>query len=158
MYQVTKIIRFCYGHRLLNYEGKCRHLHGHNGTVEIELTSERLDRRGMVRDFDEIKQTIQRWIDTTLDHTMLLRKDDPVVRLLRTDKERFFLMDTNPTAEAIAKLIFDHAKRARFPVTAVRLWETDHSFATYRGSAASSGAPGQRAGAPHARRPVPVPR
>ena len=31
MFRVTKEIHFCYGHRLLNYDGKCRHLHGHNG-------------------------------------------------------------------------------------------------------------------------------
>ena len=132
MYSVTRIIHFCYGHRLLDYQGKCRYLHGHNGKVEIELSSKRLDRRGMVRDFEDIKRTIQRWIDDTLDHTMLLRKDDPVVKLLRARGERLYLMATNPTAEAIAKLIFDHARRAKFPVTAVRLWETDHSFATYR--------------------------
>ena len=133
MYSVTKIIHFCYGHRLLNYAGKCRHLHGHNGKVEIELSSAKLDARGMVRDFEEIKRTIQRWIDETLDHTMLLRRDDPVVKLLRAKGERLMLMRTNPTAESIAKLIFDYAKRCRFPVTAVRLWETHHSFATYRG-------------------------
>jgi 6-pyruvoyltetrahydropterin/6-carboxytetrahydropterin synthase len=134
MYSVTKIIRFCYGHRLLNYTGKCRYLHGHNGIVEIELSSERLDRRGMVRDFEEIKQTLQRWIDTTLDHTMLLHRRDPMVKILRARRERCFLMETNPTAEAIAKLIFDYGRRCRFPVSAVRLWETDHSVATYRAS------------------------
>jgi len=134
MYQVTKIIHFCYGHRLLHYRGKCRHLHGHNGKVEIELSAKRLDRRGMVRDFEEIKQTIQRWIDDTLDHTMLLRKDDPIAKVLRANEERLFVMPTNPTAEAIAKLVFDYAKRRRLPVTAVRLWETAHSFATYRPS------------------------
>ena len=37
MYRVTKEIRFCYGHRLLNYSGECRHLHGHNGLAEITL-------------------------------------------------------------------------------------------------------------------------
>ena len=134
MYQVTKIIHFCYGHRLLNYRGRCRYLHGHNGKVEIELTSEVLDRRGMVRDFEDIKKTIQRWIDTTLDHTMLLRRDDSIVKSLRARRERYLLMDTNPTAEAIAKLIFEYSVRCRFPVTAVRLWETDHSYATYKPS------------------------
>ena len=131
MYSVTKIIRFCYGHRLLNYQGKCRYLHGHNGKVEIELSRKQLDRRGMVQDFEEIKRSVQTWIDTTLDHTMLLRSDDPLVTILKAHHERMFLMKTNPTAEAIAKLIFDHAKRSGFPVTAVRLWETDSSFATY---------------------------
>ena len=58
MYVVTKRIDFCYGHRLLNYEGKCKYLHGHNGRVEIELEGERLDDRGMVTDFGDIKRVM----------------------------------------------------------------------------------------------------
>ena len=131
MYQVTKLIHFCYGHRLRSYEGKCKHLHGHNAQVEIELTSSRLDKKGMVRDFEDIKKTIQRWIDDTLDHTMLLRKDDPLSKILAAHGERHYLMNQNPTAEAIAKLIFDYAKKARFPVSSVKVWETPQSFATY---------------------------
>ena len=132
MYQVTKHLRFCYGHRLLNYQGKCRYLHGHNGRAEIELTTNELDARGMVRDFEEIKQSIQRWIDEHLDHKMLLCKQDPALPLLKQLGEPFFEMEMNPTAESIAKLIFDVTKQHGFPVTAVRLWETDQSFATYR--------------------------
>ena len=134
MYSVTKVIHFCYGHRLLNYAGKCRYLHGHNGKVEIEVSARTLDRRGMVRDFTEIKRTIQGWIDTNLDHKMVLCRKDPVLGVLRRQQEPLFVMDDNPTAEAIAKLIYDVAKRLGFPVTTVRLWETDHSFATYRPS------------------------
>ena len=55
MFQVTREIDFCYGHRLLNYEGKCKHLHGHNGRVVITLEASELDERGMVIDFSEIK-------------------------------------------------------------------------------------------------------
>ena len=132
MFSVTKVIEFCYGHRLLNYEGKCRHLHGHNGKVEIELGSRTLDRRGMVRDFDEIKRVVQAWIDRELDHKMLLRRDDPVAPLLRERNEPVFLLDDNPTAEAIARLIFDYAVPQGLPVPEVRMWETDRSVASYR--------------------------
>lgn len=138
MYGVTRVIHFCYGHRLLNYEGKCRYLHGHNGRVEIELGSERLDERGMVRDFNEIKETIQAWIDQELDHKMLLNRKDSALPLLRQLGEPVFVMETNPTAEAIARLIFTYTASQGFPVTAVRLWETDHSVATYRASPAPS--------------------
>lgn len=131
MYSVTKVIQFCYGHRLLNYSGKCRFLHGHNGTVEIELTSDRLDKRGMVRDFTEIRQAIQSWIDRQLDHKMLLCRKDPLVGTLTQKGEPVFLMDENPTAEAIAKLIFDYTDSQGFPVSQVRLWETERSVATY---------------------------
>ena len=131
MYAVTKTIHFCYGHRLLNYRGKCRYLHGHNSKVEIELGSERLDSRGMVRDFSEIKQVLQTWIDRELDHKMLLARKDPALPVLRELNEPVFVMEENPTAEAIARLIFDYADSQGFPVTAVRLWETDASVATY---------------------------
>ena len=131
MYQVTRLIHFSYGHRLMNYAGKCRHLHGHNGTVEIELSQETLDARGMVVDFEDIKRSIQSWIDEELDHQMLLRKDDPVLPILQKLGEPVYVMDENPTAEAIAKLIFEYARSQKLPVTAVRLWETERSFATY---------------------------
>jgi len=131
MYSVTQVIHFCYGHRLLNYAGKCRHLHGHNGLVEIELANSRLDRRGMVRDFGEIKQTIQAWIDRELDHKMLLCRQDPALPILRQLGEPVFVMEANPTAEAIAELIFTYTASQGFPVTQVRVWETDRSVATY---------------------------
>lgn len=131
MFKVTKYIDFCYGHRLMNYDGKCRHLHGHNGRVEIEIAGEKLDERGMVVDFGEIKSVMKRWIDENLDHRMILRKDDPALPSLRAQCEPFFLTDENPTAETIARLIFEQTRKAGFPVTRVVLWETPDSFATY---------------------------
>ena len=131
MYAVTKVIHFCYGHRLLNYAGKCRFLHGHNGRAEIELSAKSLDRRGMVEDFTKIKRAIQGWIDTELDHKMILCRKDPVVPLLRKLKEPLYLVDENPTAENLAKLLYTQTKRMGFPVTSVRLWETDSSFASF---------------------------
>ena len=134
MYAVTKEIYFCYGHRLMDYDGPCKYLHGHNGKVEVELESSKLDRRGMVVDFSEIRRIVKDWVDRSLDHTMLFRKDDPLIPILKKQSERFYVMDENPTAEAIAKLIFDYARSKNFPVTRVTLWETESSFATYRGS------------------------
>ncbi len=131
MYKVTKQILFCYGHRLLNYSGKCRYLHGHNGKVEIELQAERLDRRGMVVDFNDIQRAVKGWIDQQLDHRMLLNRKDPLLLMIRKAGEPLYVMEENPTAEAIARLIFEYAQSQGFPVTEVRLWETEHSFATF---------------------------
>ena len=132
MYRVTREIEFCYGHRLLNYSGKCRHLHGHNGRAVVAVQAERLDRLGMVVDFGRIKDVVSDWIDRTLDHRMLLHRDDPVLPLLREQGEPVFVMDVNPTAENIARLIFDYAAGQGFPVVEVRLWETETSCAVYR--------------------------
>lgn len=133
MYTVIKEIHFCYGHRLLAYQGKCRHLHGHNGKVEIELAAKALDQLGMVMDFEEVKRHVQSWIDAELDHKMLLSREDPAVPVLQRLQEPLVLMDCNPTAENIAKMIFEYAKQKGLPVVSVRLWETASSSATYSG-------------------------
>ncbi|HMU96319.1 MAG TPA: 6-carboxytetrahydropterin synthase, partial [Elusimicrobiota bacterium] len=62
MFKVVREIHFCYGHRLMNYAGKCRHPHGHNGRVEVEVSARKLDPRGMVVDFGDIKSRLQSWI------------------------------------------------------------------------------------------------
>ncbi len=131
MYTVMKEIHFCYGHRLLRYEGKCRHPHGHNGKVEIRMSSDRLDPLGMVVDFEIIKRVVQTWIDRELDHKMLLNREDPLVKIFRDMGEPCFLMEDNPTAENIARVIFDYAASQKLPVVSVTLWETPQSHATY---------------------------
>src|ERR1043165_3443249 len=77
MYLVTKRIDFCYGHRLLDYDGICKHPHGHNAIVEIDVRTDPLDRRNMVADFSDIKRIVKGWIDRELDHKMIPRVDDP---------------------------------------------------------------------------------
>jgi 6-pyruvoyltetrahydropterin/6-carboxytetrahydropterin synthase len=132
MFRVSREITFCYGHRLLNYDGKCKHLHGHNGRAVITLASERLDDLGMVVDFGVLKRVVGGWIDEKLDHRMLLHRDDPALAYLKGQGEPVYVMDVNPTAENIAKLIFDFAKGQGFPVVEVKLWETENCYATYQ--------------------------
>lgn len=132
MFQVSREIDFCYGHRLLNYDGKCKFLHGHNGRAVITLEAASLDHRGMVLDFSDIKRVVAAWIDDNLDHRMILCKDDPAVPMLRQMSEPMHLIDVNPTAENIARLIYDFTADHGFPVVDVKLWETPHCYATYR--------------------------
>jgi 6-pyruvoyltetrahydropterin/6-carboxytetrahydropterin synthase len=131
MFNVSRQIDFCYGHRLLNYAGKCRHLHGHNGRAVITFQASGLDQKGMVLDFSEIKRVVSRWIDDNLDHRMILHRDDPAVAVLRDLGEPLYLLDVNPTAENIARLIFQVAREKGFPVADVSLWETPHCCARY---------------------------
>ncbi|HJZ97653.1 MAG TPA: 6-carboxytetrahydropterin synthase [Candidatus Solibacter sp.] len=132
MHRVAREINFCYGHRLLNYEGKCRHLHGHNGKAVITLEAAQLDSLGMVMDFTRLKRVVGAWIDQALDHKMLLHKDDPALPLLRALGEPVFVMDVNPTAENIARLIYEYTAAQGFPVVEVQLWETATCVASYR--------------------------
>ena len=133
MFRVTQEIDFCYGHRLLNYDGRCRNLHGHNGRAVIVLEGKELDERGMLIDFSDIKRSLRVWIDSELDHRMILNRADPAVPMLKELGEPLFLIDCNPTAENIAKLIYDKAVSSGFPVVEVSLWETARAHATYAG-------------------------
>ena len=131
MFCVTREIDFCYGHRLLNYDGKCKHLHGHNGRAVITIAADALDQRGMVVDFKDVKMVVAKWIDDNLDHRMILHRDDPVVATLQEMQEPLYLVDENPTAENIAKIIYQVAKSHGFSIVKADLWETPNCFATY---------------------------
>ena len=131
MYQIVRRIEFSYGHRLIDHPGKCLHLHGHNGRAEVILDAERLDHRGMIVDFSDLGRKVKGWIDEHLDHRMILRSDDPLVAVLESAGEPLYLMEGNPTAEEIARLLFEAVRELGFPVAEVRLWETENSMAIY---------------------------
>ena len=131
MYLVTKRIEFCYGHRLLDYDGVCKHPHGHNAVVEVDVRTDRLDDRNMVVDFSDIKRVVKGWIDRELDHKMILRQDGPLVEPLEALGEPVFKLESNPTVERIAKLIYDMSRHMGIEVVAVRVWETPTSFASF---------------------------
>jgi 6-pyruvoyltetrahydropterin/6-carboxytetrahydropterin synthase len=86
----------------------------------------------MVADFSDIKRIVKGWIDRELDHKMILRHDDPLVEPLERLGEPIFKLESNPTVERIAKLIFDMSLHQGLPIVAVRVWETPTSFAEYR--------------------------
>lgn len=132
LFRVTQRIDFCYGHRLLNYDGKCKYLHGHNGRAVISLEGESLDERGMLVDFTDIKRSLRGWIDQELDHRMIMHRDDPLLPLLQGHGQPVYVIPHNPTAENIARLIFEYAQKQGFPVVEVMLWETPNSNAAYR--------------------------
>lgn len=132
MYSISKEISFCYGHRLLGHQGPCRHLHGHSARVLVRLESDRLDDLGMVRDFADIGAFLKDWLKREIDHNMLLHRDDPVLPVLQAQGERTFAMDVNPTAENIARLIFEAVAGAGYPVVEVTLYETGSACASYR--------------------------
>ncbi|MBT8117616.1 MAG: 6-carboxytetrahydropterin synthase, partial [Gammaproteobacteria bacterium] len=72
------------------------------------------------------------WLDAEIDHTLLLHRDDPVLPVLQQAGERVRVTDFNPTAENIARMIYDYVAGQGYPVVDVTLWETGTSQASYR--------------------------
>ncbi|MDR2644220.1 MAG: 6-carboxytetrahydropterin synthase [Planctomycetaceae bacterium] len=131
MFTVSRDFSFCYAHRLLDYDGKCSHLHGHNAKVKVTLRSSELMDGGMLLDFNKMKRTIGVWIDENLDHRVILCKKDPLVELLLQINEPVYLLPDNPTAENLAKLIFGHCEKLNLPVVSVQLQETENCRAEF---------------------------
>ncbi|HCM42739.1 MAG TPA: 6-pyruvoyl tetrahydrobiopterin synthase [Candidatus Omnitrophica bacterium] len=133
MYTVIREIHFSYGHRLVGHQGKCRHVHGHNGRVQIEVAASTLDQLGMVIDFSEISRTIGKWIDENFDHVLILWEKDPLASVLKERGEKILVVAENPTAEYLARRIFEEARKMELPVARVVVWETNDSCASYQG-------------------------
>jgi 6-pyruvoyltetrahydropterin/6-carboxytetrahydropterin synthase len=84
MYKVKKRIEVAGSHCLaLDYESKCKNMHGHNWIIEVEISGEVLNTMGMLVDFTHIKEVVMK-----LDHAYI---NDVVI--------------VNPTAENICKWI-----------------------------------------------------
>lgn len=132
MYRIARELAFCYGHRLMQHDGKCRHLHGHNARVVLVLEAPDVDAGGMLVDFQVVRDRVGDWIDATLDHRMLLHRDDPAVGPLRALGEPIVTFDFHPTAENLARRVFEQAREAGLPVVEVEFWETSSCRAAYR--------------------------
>lgn len=123
-------------HRLRDYEGLCKHLHGHSYRWQVTAESEQgLDDRGIAVDFKELKAAMVAVLEPW-DHALLLRSDDPLAKhgpLVAAPRVHVF--KTNPTAEHLAAVAGAEIQ-ARLPqgvrVTEVKVWETSTSFATWR--------------------------
>jgi len=132
VFTISRQFTLCYGHRLFHHTGKCAHLHGHNGIVKIDLQNSQLNPQGMVTDFVDIKNSIGAWIENTLDHRTILEDGDPLADVLRKHGESVLLLPVEPTAENLAKLIYEQAETFGLPVCAVSFRETETCTAEYR--------------------------
>ena len=107
MYTVKKRIEVSAAHFLnLDYESKCKELHGHNWIITVYCKKKELNQNGMVIDFSEIKKTINDYFDH------------------RNLNETF---DFNPTAENLAKWICDMIPYC----FKVDIQETENNIVTY---------------------------
>lgn len=120
MYYVSAVQYFSAAHSLRGYQGKCEKLHGHNYKVEVELKSPELGRVGMVVDFSDLKYALDKVL-SRLDHQHL-NEIKPFDKI-------------NPTAENIAKLIYEEMlikfNTKKVKISHVVVWESEGCKATY---------------------------
>jgi 6-pyruvoyltetrahydropterin/6-carboxytetrahydropterin synthase len=145
-FRIAKTFTIESGHLLTKHPGACRFPHGHSRTVEVIVTSDRLDDRDMVCDFKALKTAVADIINR-YDHSFSLNTSDPRFRELRAayGERVLAFQNTDPTTEVLAREIFWEiraqmtaaASDAEMPIPfsvkleRVRVTETGTSWAEY---------------------------
>lgn len=144
MFTITKTMYTETGHRLMDYEGRCAHVHGHSYKWEITLAGSSLDHRRMLADFKDLKKVMMAVIDP-FDHALVLNAKDPILsmgippdelfRATNGDEPRLIIWPENPTAESFAQTIREQMQDAfhslGIKVLKVAVWETATSNASH---------------------------
>ena len=122
MFELTVKAEFEAAHHINGYQGKCQRLHGHNWSVEAVVEGYALDKLGMLIDFKVLKAELNAVLDE-LDHRYL--------------NELPIFSTKNPTAENLAKYVFEQLSKSEIFVDsvaslkAIRVYESPRSCVTY---------------------------
>jgi 6-pyruvoyltetrahydropterin/6-carboxytetrahydropterin synthase len=108
---------FAAAHRLPRYEGPCFRMHGHNYRFLVALEGDVAPESGMVADFGKVQAIVQEHVLARADHRNL----------------NDFL--DNPTAENIARWIWEVLEPVLPGLCEVKLYEIPGCAVTYRGTA-----------------------
>lgn len=113
MYELMVESSFSAAHQLTKSNTNCEELHGHNWKVQLFAEGEVDPQIGWVYDFSKLKSHLKNTLNK-LDHKFL---ND--------------ILEVSPTAENIAKYIFDDVSKTIKIISKVSVWESENSKATY---------------------------
>lgn len=137
MYRLKTAAAFDSAHFLAGYNGKCANLHGHHWMIEVEAGQEHLqqtgEKRGMVIDFGDLKQTVRALADH-YDHALIYEAGSlKAATLAALQDEQFRLIEVpyRPTAENFARAFFETLTAQGLPVLRVTVYETPDNCASY---------------------------
>ena len=80
--RITKKFGFEMAHALWNYDGACKNIHGHSYKLFVTVRGEPVQdennvKTGMVMDFGDLKQIVNRTIVKRFDHCMVVSRKAP---------------------------------------------------------------------------------
>lgn len=135
MYSIAKKFSFSASHELkgLPQGHPCGRLHGHNYEITVEIASNQLDEFGFVIDYRDLSK-FKELLDNRFDHKHL----NDVLAGYRLAKGRNVkalrgvFVPSNPTAENLARMLYDLCKVLYPQTVAVRVSETPKTWAEYR--------------------------
>ncbi|MCK4535660.1 MAG: 6-carboxytetrahydropterin synthase QueD [Desulfuromonadales bacterium] len=120
MYHLMIKTHFAAAHNLINYQGDCENLHGHNWRVEVTVSARELNKAGLGIDFKILKKKTNQLLDQ-LDHTHL------------NELEPF--REVSPSSENICRFIHERLSQTlndeNVRVEKITVWESENACASY---------------------------
>ena len=120
MYRLMIKTSFAAAHNLINYQGDCENLHGHNWRVEVVVAAKELDKAGLGIDFKILKKQTNSLLDE-LDHKYL------------NDLTPF--KNDSPSSENISRYLFERLSETlnnkNITVEKINVWESENACASY---------------------------
>ena len=120
MYRLMIKTSFAAAHNLINYQGDCENLHGHNWRVEVVVAAKELDKAGLGIDFKILKKQANSLLDE-LDHKYL------------NDLTPF--KNDSPSSENISRYLFERLSETlnneNITVEKINVWESENACASY---------------------------
>ena len=137
MTTVTKTVRFDAAHVLTNHQGLCRNLHGHTYRVDVSVSrGDPLAERDMVIDFKDLKRIATAEICDRFDHAFIYSSASPgeseIAAVVEKHGMRTVALPYRSTAENLARHFYERLAPLVAGLSAVTVWETADSSATYR--------------------------
>lgn len=137
MFTLVSENSFDAAHFLHGYNGKCSNIHGHRWRVVVEIFSDKLSddkqTRGMVVDFDRLKEDIKQEVDY-FDHSLIIEAGTlkgKTYEALKEEGIRLVELDFRTTAENFSKYFYDRFEKKGYNVKQVSVYETPNNCATY---------------------------
>ena len=149
MHSVNLIERNLYvhsGHRVATSGGKCRSPHGHTYYIHVEIQGtvnedESSTDYGMLTDFSNLGNLMDKYIYAPMDHAMIIHRDDNIFKegyMTLWPDFKVLIFPYIPTAENIARWVWDVLEAPLFTMfghelklSKIDVWETPKSKATH---------------------------
>ena len=138
---ITKLFSFEMAHALEGYDGLCKNIHGHSYKLRVTVFGIPLDnsqspKNGMLIDFSDLKQIVEKYIISKYDHSLVLnsKTDALTINVLQSHYDKIVTVNYQPTCEQMLIDFADILQKvlpSNISLHSLRLSETDTSYAEW---------------------------
>ncbi|PLW91798.1 MAG: 6-carboxytetrahydropterin synthase QueD [Marinilabiliales bacterium] len=137
--RLSKEFSFEMAHALKDYDGKCRHIHGHSFKLVVTVIGEPIEddkspKNGMVIDYGDLKKIVNKLIVDQYDHALVLPEKSELIAKLEDTDLHTIILPFQPTSEKMlehfAKMLQKELPKS-LKLFSLKLHETATSFAEW---------------------------